>query len=173
MWYKQGQREERINHGVKGAHASIPLQCEDCWMRNLEGRLPAEGWDDMYVTYIRRANLDAMGGRARSTIEAHAAAIKRCVQNCKMIRKTATIPHRGPMPEGDNVGMGLAVELLQHSLMAKPRLRGEKFIQFDSMRRPRGTYTSAWVSSPLGISEGSTFTSGSAKVTVSSCPTQQ
>ena len=77
------------------------------------------------------------------------------------------------MPTGDNVGMGLAVELLHHSLTAKPKLRGGNFIQFDTMRRPRGTYTSAWESSLLGISEGSTFTSGSEKVTVSSCPTQQ
>ena len=87
-WYKQGQREERINHGVKGAHASIPFQCERCWLLNLEGRLPADGLDDMYVTYIRRANLDSMGGRARYTIEAHGAAVRRCVQNRKMIWKT-------------------------------------------------------------------------------------
>ena len=114
-----------------------------------------------------------MGGRAKSTIETHGAAVRLCVRNCKMIRKTPTVPHRGPMPMRDNVGMGLAVELLQHSVTARPRLRGENFIQFDSMRRPRGTYTSAWESSPLGISEGSTFSSGAAKVTVSSCPTQQ
>jgi len=135
--------------------------------------LPADGLNDMYVTYIRQANLDAMGVRARYTIEAHGAAVRRCVQNCKMIQKTPTVPHWGPMPMRDNVGMGLAVELLQHLVTARPRLRGENFIQFDSMRRPRGTYLSAWESSPLGISEGSTFSSGAAKVTVSSCPTQQ
>ena len=50
VWYKQGQREERINYGVRGAHALIPFQCENCWLLNLEGRLPAEGLDDMYVT---------------------------------------------------------------------------------------------------------------------------
>jgi hypothetical protein len=81
-WYKQGQREERINHGVKGAHASIPFQCERCWLLNLEGRLPVDGLDDMYVTCIRRANLDALGGRAKSTIEAKASSIKRSVQYC-------------------------------------------------------------------------------------------
>jgi hypothetical protein len=62
--------------GFKGAHASIPFQCERCWLFNLEGRLPADGLDDMYVTYIRQANLHAMGGRAKSTIEAHGAAVK-------------------------------------------------------------------------------------------------
>jgi hypothetical protein len=53
LWYKQGQREERINQGVRGAHASIPFQCEACWMLNLEGCLPVDGLDDMYVTCIR------------------------------------------------------------------------------------------------------------------------
>ena len=73
----------------------------------------------------------------------------------------------------DNVGMSLAVELLMHSMISRPRLKGERFIQFDSMRRPRVTFTAAWESSPVGISEGSTFTMGAARVTATACPTQQ
>jgi hypothetical protein len=61
VWYKQGQMEDRINHGVRGSHASIMFQCESCWMINLEGRLPEPGLDDLYVACIRRANLDALG----------------------------------------------------------------------------------------------------------------
>ena len=172
-WYKHDRRVERINHGVRGAHASIHFQCEDCWMVNLEGRLPAKGLDDAYLMLIRRANLDAMGGRAVATIHGHAAALKRSVGNCQLIRKTPTIPPRGPMPLTDPVGMGLAVELLFHSLTAKPRIKGESHIQFDSMRRPRATFTSAWESSPIGVQEGSTFTLNTARVTVTSCPSQQ
>lgn len=173
VWYKQGQREERINHGVKGSNASIPFQCERCWMINLEARLPAEGLDDLYVACIRRANLDASGGLAESTIKSKASSIKRTVGECKMLRKTPFIPNRGPMPMEDNVGMGMAVEMLLHSLVARPRLKDQKFIQFDSMRKLRSVFTSAWESSPRGISEGSTFASGTAKITVTSCPTQQ
>ena len=168
-----GQRAERINQGVRGAHASIPFQCEACWMLNLEERLPVDGLDDMYVTCICRENLDALGGRAKSTIKAKVSSIKRSVQYCKLIRKTLFIPHRGPMPMADNVGMSLAVELLMHSMIARPRLKGERFIQFDLMRRPRATFTAAWKSSPVGISEGSTFTMGTARVTATACPTQQ
>jgi hypothetical protein len=62
-WYKH-RRVERINHGVRGAHASIHFQCEDCWMVNLEGHLPAKGLDDVYLMLICQANLDAMGGQA-------------------------------------------------------------------------------------------------------------
>ena len=140
---------------------------------NLEGRLPVPGTDDAFIMLIRRANLDAMGGRAQSTIEAHAAAIKRWAQNCKLFGMTPPIPPRGPMPMAYQVGMAVAVSLLFNSLTAKPRLAGESHIQFDSMRRPRATHTSAWESSPKGISEGSSITTGMTKATLTTCPTQQ
>ena len=53
MWYKHERRVKRINHGVRGAHASIPFQCESCWIVNLEGRPPAEGLDDAFMMMIR------------------------------------------------------------------------------------------------------------------------
>ena len=173
LWYKHEKRIERINQGVRGAHASIHFQCEYCWIINLEGRPPAKGLDDAYVMMIRRANLDAMGGRAVATIEAHTAAIKKNILNCQLLRKTPSIPPHGPMPIADTVGMGLAVELLFHSLTAVPRIKGQSHIQFDSMRRPRATFSSAWESSPMGIRENSTFSTSAAKVTITSCPTQQ
>lgn len=119
VWYKQGQQEERLNHGVKGSNASIPFQCERCWMINLEARLPAEGLDDLYVACIQRANLDALVGLAKSTIKSKASSIKQAVEECKMLRKTLFIPSQGLMPMEDNVGMGMAVEMLLHSLVAR------------------------------------------------------
>jgi hypothetical protein len=77
------------------------------------------------------------------------------------------------MPLTDPVGMGLAVELLFHSLTAKPRIKVESHIQFDFMRQPRATFTLAWESSPIDIEEGLTFTLNTAGVTVTSCPSQQ
>jgi hypothetical protein len=173
LWFRQEQREQRINQGVRGAHASIPFQCKDCWLLNLEGQLLVPRLDDMYVMCIRQANLDAMGGRAVATIKGHAAAVKQTIQNSWLIRKTPTIPHRGPMPLTDNLGMGMAVDMLYNSLSAKPRLKGESFIQFDSMQRPRATFTAAWESLPSGIEEGATFATGTMRVTVTTCPTQQ
>ena len=120
-----------MNHGVRGAHTSIPFQCEVCWMINLEGRLPEPGLDDAFVMCLRQANLDTMGDQARTTIVAHANAIGRLVENCRLIRKTPSIPQRGATRLGDDVGMGVAVDMLLHSLTAKPRLKGERFVQFD------------------------------------------
>jgi hypothetical protein len=77
------------------------------------------------------------------------------------------------MPIGDQLGIGMAVDILFNCLTAKPCLKGQSFIQFDSMRKPRATFMLAWESSPAGISEGSTFVLGVMKMTVTSCLTQQ
>ena len=77
VWFNQWKEEERLNTGYKDVHAVIPFQCERCWIINLEWRLPAEGLDDVYVSLIRRANLDAMAGRAKSTVAGHVAAVNR------------------------------------------------------------------------------------------------
>ncbi len=91
-WYKHNRRVYRINHSVRGAHASIQFQCKNCWLINLEGRLPVDGLDDAYIGLLRQANLDAMGGRAVAMIEAHATAILRTFRNCQQFRKTPSIP---------------------------------------------------------------------------------
>ena len=173
IWHKQDEFEARHNHGVQGVHASIPFQCEDCWMVNLENRLPsADGGDSMYVRLLRRANLDAMGSRAPSTIRSHAAAVCRSIKLCTGFGKTPTIMTRGPMPLQDTVGMGLAVEMLYHSIVAKPKLRGQQFIQYDSMRKLRSTFTQLWRSSPRGIAEGAAFAGGFTKTKATQCPSQ-
>ena len=59
IWYKEEQRAQRLNQGVRGAHVMMPFQCEDCWMVNLEGRYPVPGLDEAYVMCLHRAYLDA------------------------------------------------------------------------------------------------------------------
>ena len=120
VWFNQEKEEERLNHGYQGAHVVLPFQCESCWMVNLERRLPVPRLDDMYISLLRRANLDAMAGRARSTVADHVTALRRSIKNCQFIRKTPSIEPRGPMPMDDLVGMGVAVEMLIYSLTAKP-----------------------------------------------------
>jgi hypothetical protein len=90
--FMQDKREDGINHGVRGAHAFIPFQCESCWFLNLEGHLPDPRLDEVYLMCIRQANLDSMGGRSTTTIKVHAAAKKCTVANCARIRKTPMIP---------------------------------------------------------------------------------
>jgi hypothetical protein len=77
------------------------------------------------------------------------------------------------MEAGNLVGVSTAVDMLMGVLVSKPRIKGEQHIQFDWMGKVQGTVTSAWESSPRGILEGSTLSTGFGKTTLTQCPTQQ
>jgi hypothetical protein len=81
-------------------------------MRNLEERDPRLVDDRIYLACIRRANLDAINMRAKSTIQNHIGFINATVANCERINKTPRFEQRGPFGLGDVVGMGEAVDLL-------------------------------------------------------------
>jgi hypothetical protein len=172
-WHNQQKEEDCLNHGCTGAHVVLPFQCESCWMINLERCLPVPGLDDVYVFVIRQANLDAMAGRAKSMITGHIAMLGREIWNAQLICKTPTVEPRGPLPLGDTVGMGIAVDMLVYSLTAKPRITGQKFIQYATARKVRATYTCLWELSPRGLEEGSSFTQGFGRAILTSCPAQQ
>ena len=171
-WKKQKLRESRLNTGCNGAHTVIPFQCEICWIRNLTGREMELPRDEGLRKCLRRANLDALSGRAKSTIESHLRGVNTMLELSDQLGKPPSIEAtpRGPMPEEDLVGMSLAVEMLQKSITAKGRIKWH--IQFDTMRKLRSTFSCSWDSSPLGIKEGSSFSKGIAKVRITSCPSQ-
>lgn len=80
LWQDQEKTESRLNQAVDGAHVVVMFQCEECWMLNLERRLPVAGQDELLLKLIRQANLDAMAGRAETTISEHAAGVRRSVR---------------------------------------------------------------------------------------------
>ena len=57
----------------------------------------------------------------------------------------------------DTFGMGLAVEMVDLSLVAKGRINKEGSIQYDNMRKPRASYSKCWESLPVDVVEGSSF----------------
>jgi hypothetical protein len=66
--------------------------------------------------------------------------------------------------------MSLAIEMLMYSVCAEGRIKD--YIQFDTMRKLRSTFSRSWDSSPTGILEGSAFSRGTGKVRMTSCPSQ-
>jgi hypothetical protein len=139
-------------------------------MRNLEGRDPRLVDDRIYLACIRRANLDAINARAKSTIQNHIGFINATIANCERINKTPRFEQRGPFGLGDVVGMGEAVDLLTKSIFSKGRVKDH--IQYNTMRKGRSTFTKLWESSPQGVIEGSTFSGTTARVRLTSCRTQ-
>jgi hypothetical protein len=92
------------------------------------------------------------------------------IRNGKTIGRTPCLEQRGPFPIGDLVGMGWAVDLLLKSLLSQGRV--DEWIQFDTMRDLRGTFTKLWSSSPRGITEGAFFSGNASKIRFTSCPSQ-
>ncbi|KAK1734216.1 hypothetical protein QTG54_014983 [Skeletonema marinoi] len=169
VWHTQEEREKRVNFGVKGAHLVVPFQCEICWLRQLEKRDPTSS-DSDYIMYIRRVNLDAIAGRSKKTISAHNNKMARIIGNCKALGKTPSYPPRGPFPNEDCVGMGVAVDMQYESVHAVGRIRDH--IQFSSLRHVRSTYTVSYQSSAGGLQEGAAFSKGKGMVRPTRCPTQ-
>ena len=169
VWHTQEKRVKRLNTGVKCAHLVVPFQCETCWFRLLENREP-QPEDKFYIACLRRANLDAIAGRSKDTIVGHANRAARIIRNCREINKTPSFPPRGPFPDHDCVGMGVAVEMVQESTIATGRIT--ETIQFSSLRQIRSTYTVAWSSSFKGMIEGGSFAKGTGKVRLTKCPTE-
>jgi hypothetical protein len=141
--------------GREGSHLCIPFQCELCWICNIEGKEPTPERDDLYITCIRQANLDAMLGKSPLTIKAHRRETLAALENASRIGKTPAYHPREPFPMADEVGMSLAVDMLLKSLQAKGRILDH--VQFATLKKMRGTYTKKYESSPTGVKEGAAF----------------
>ena len=135
----------------------------------MEYQSPTLG-DEAFVMALRRANLDAMAGKARGTINDHRLRTMELVRNAERINKTPTLEPRGPFPLKDLVGMGLAVDITQKSLVAKGK--NEAVVQAETLRKLRSTYTKNWQSSPRGVAESGAFIKGTGRVRPKSCPTE-
>ena len=168
-WHKDAAREERINTGVAGAQFAIAFQCEVCWIRNLEHRDPGPR-DDDFLVMLRRANLDAMLGKTAGTIRGHRNRTKQMCEYSALINKTPSLAGHGPFPLTDQVGMGLALEILVKSVNAKGR--NEEFVQPKTLRQLRSTYTKNYQTSPQGVAEAASFVAGTGRVRPTSCPAQ-
>ena len=168
-WYKQMEREERINHGINGSHLVMPFQCECCWFRVLEGRTPEPG-DNLMMACIRRVNLDAMTGKSRHTVHSHLGRTKRILKINERFRKTPSLKPRGPLPTFDFAGMGVALDMVMYSLAATGR--NATYVQFDTLRQIRSTATKNYDSSPQGVLEQTCFHRGTGQVRLTNCPTQ-
>ena len=107
----------------------------------MEGRDIVPG-NDAFIMTIRRVQLGAMSGKAINTISGHCHWTMKMVRNAERINKTPNLEPRGPFPLQDKTGMGLAVDIIQESLVAKSRT--EEVAQAETLRQLRSTYTNNW-----------------------------
>jgi hypothetical protein len=71
--------ESRFTFGRAGDQFVTRFQCDCCHFQNIKGHIPSDsiGADQRLLTFIRRANLDAMWSQEVSTIEMSRREIKR------------------------------------------------------------------------------------------------
>eukprot|EP00984_Skeletonema_dohrnii_P009297 scaffold3548_cov79-Skeletonema_dohrnii-CCMP3373.AAC.4 len=169
IWHTQENRVKRLDEAVKGAHLVIPFQCETCWIRLLEKREMKTG-DEVYQMCIRRANLDAIAGRTKNTISAHVNRMASVIRNCEVLNKTPSYPSRGPFPDFDCVGMGVAVEMVHKTTVARGST--SEYIQYSTARQVRSTFSVSYLSSVEGVVEGGSFARGTGRVRPTRCPTE-
>eukprot|EP00536_Pseudo-nitzschia_multiseries_P017872 jgi/Psemu1/52967/gm1.52967_g len=117
-----------------------PFQCDLCHFVNLKGRCPLSDnhSDQLLLMRIRRAILDSFWSLERSMVQANFSEAKRFVDTFKTFRiKEKAFPHRGPNPQVDSWGIGVACALLVCSLN---KGRNPKFVQFETVRRTCSMY---------------------------------
>jgi hypothetical protein len=91
------------------------------------------GRDDIYLTCIGHANIDAMLGKSPLTIGAHRRQSLNAIDMALTFGKLPAYHPRGPFPMDDPVGMILAVDTLLKSLIAKGRLVDH--VQFTTLQK--------------------------------------
>lgn len=169
QWHNEPARRKRLNMGVNGAHCCMPFQCDTCWLWNLEKRSPGPK-DEFLMKCIRRANLDAMAGKAVSTIRGHKNQTLEMIRIDEHANKTPSLQPRGPFPESDPIGMGLFCDILIKSVIARGRI--SPHVQAETLRKLRATFAKNWDSSPAGVAEKASFGRGTGRVRATECPSQ-
>jgi hypothetical protein len=114
-----------------GDHLMIPFQCETCHFRNIMQRDPDPNscTDTEMLDLMRQANLDAFWSREISTVKSNLREGIRMEKMSKRFGMPCITPVMGPWPLEDNLGMKVAMALLDRSL---DQGKYEETVQWDT-----------------------------------------
>jgi hypothetical protein len=132
---------KRFHEGRDGDYLMCPFQCEDCHFINILGRRPVENspCDTLFLSCMRRANLDAFWSRERSTVYSNMLEGRRFVANQRLLGiSSGFLPPRGPFPKQDVMGMGVAAVFLLRSL---DKGQNANTLQYETVRKVRSFYS--------------------------------
>jgi hypothetical protein len=154
LYYRRRREDqEKFLYGRKGDWLLAPFQCNRCWFLNLRGKLPnANSYADANeLRFIRRANLDMFWSRAEGTVRSSIGDLKQIVEGSISKGRMVPLVELEPWPVGDDVGMGIALLMLEKSI--KPGRNSKHYTQFDSCRSYRSATSNLYAASFLGASE--------------------
>jgi hypothetical protein len=109
----------RFKEAREGDHLVCLFQCDECHFINMKGRRSKLGnmFDVLVLLCIRRAVLDSLWARERSTVRANRMEGVRYLAICRGLGiEEEVYPARGPFPCKDIWGMGVACAILLRSM---------------------------------------------------------
>lgn len=123
LWFREAR---------DGDHLMCPFVCDECHFWNLRRRevLVGNVCGELTMVCIRRANLDALWSRERSTVAGNLREGVRYLLICDRLGEKDPYPGRGPWPVGDLFGMKMACALLVRTL--DPGKNAEQ-VQFETV----------------------------------------
>jgi hypothetical protein len=116
-----------------GDHMLCLFQCGECHYINMKGRTSKPGnlFDELILLCVRRAILDSLWARERSTVRSNTLEGLRYLGICQSLGlKDEAYPPRGPFPCEGTWGMGVACAVLMRSM---DKGRNAPTIQYETM----------------------------------------
>ena len=137
-WRKKTPK--RFREARDGDHLKTQFQCDLCHFENCKQRRPIIDYvqDEVALLGIRRANLDALWSRERSTVQANRLQGKHWMSASESAGwNDYALPKRGLFPVEDTFGMQAAVNML---LRSRDVGINAKNIQYETMRMLRSFF---------------------------------
>ena len=150
MWRKQGD-QKRFRVGRNGDNLITHFQCDLCIFRNIQRRDPVEGkpTDELMLCCIRRANLDSLWSREKSTVSTNLKNVRKACENSEQVDMSMPFQPLSPMPVDDITGHRAAIHMLLCSL--EEGTYSKDYKQFDTIRKMRSLFSNAWGASAKGM----------------------
>jgi len=129
-------------------HLMCPFQCDRCHFVNIQGRVSGRRHQDVVLLdTIWWANLDAFWLRESSTVKSNLGEYRRIRRLSQRLGIDEPYPRRGPYPEDDSFGMGLACMSLLRLMDAGVNT---ETIQFETIRKMRSHFSNFCHTTPQG-----------------------
>jgi hypothetical protein len=144
--------ELRFLEARNGDNLMTPFQCDVCHFRNIQGRDPSRHVceDNELLEYIRRANMDSLWAREKSTVGQNLRNARRMEALATRLLMPSITPPMGPFPLHDDFGMKAAVAMLDKSL---DKGKYVEHVQFETFRKLRTAVTNVCQAGVGGLSD--------------------
>jgi hypothetical protein len=148
VWVKKGDKKI-FRVARSGDNLISHFKCDLCVFRNIHKRDPSKCHaDELSLCCLRRANLDSLWSRERSTVSNNARLVRRGAEYNIATGQEGMYPTMGPMPLEDVTGHSVAVQVLLASREAGKYHADHS--QYETIRKYRSAFSNCWLASEKG-----------------------